>query len=144
MNFPARKADPDTELLSRAEAASHGAYCPYSKFAVGAAVRTRSGAIYTGCNVENISYSITTCAERNALAAAIVAEGPRAEIARIAIFARNDTTHAPCPPCGACRQAIAENAPAAEVIFYGPGLQLERKTPADLLPGAFAFESKCD
>lgn len=128
------------DLMSSAERASAHASAKYSGFTVGAAVRTRQGHVYLGCNVENVSYSITTCAERNALAAAIVAEGPQVDIVEIAIAARNKGEPAPCAPCGACRQAIAENAPKADVIYCGAGMKLKRHTPAELLPGAFDFE----
>ena len=90
-------------LLTRAIAARTAAYAPYSHFAVGAALETRSGNVFTGCNVENLSFGLTCCAERNAVFAAIVA-GER-EFVRIVIVADSQE---PVTPCGACRQVLAE------------------------------------
>ena len=91
------------ELLEKAKEASKNAYAPYSNFPVGACVLTESGKIYVGCNIENASYGLTTCAERNAIANAIV-KGERS-ITAIAIYAKNMDN---CLPCGACRQVIFE------------------------------------
>jgi cytidine deaminase len=95
------------ELLTRARAAAEKAYAPYSQFPVGAAVLTADGAIYAGCNVENASYGLTTCAERTAVGAA-VSDGQR-EIVAVAVAAPRQpgTT-----PCGACRQVLNEFRPA--------------------------------
>src|SRR3954467_6849884 len=90
-------------LLDAAKAASKRSYCPYSKFRVGAAVLGGSGAIHSGCNVENASYGLTICAERAALARAI-AEG-ETEIRAVAIYT---PTSKPTGPCGACRQVLNE------------------------------------
>ncbi|MBI3735647.1 cytidine deaminase [Candidatus Sumerlaeota bacterium] len=89
-------------LAARAKEASANAYAPYSKFKVGAAVAA-GGRIYTGCNVENASFGLTMCAERNAVAAAIAAG--ETTIEAIAIYTDTDD---PTPPCGACRQVLAE------------------------------------
>lgn len=94
-------------LLAAAREARAQAYAPYSRFAVGAALRSRSGRIFTGCNVENLSFGLTSCAERNAIFAAVAA-GER-ELEAIAIVA--DSRH-PVSPCGACRQVMAEFAPS--------------------------------
>ena len=91
----------DQELISQAAQAREHAYAPYSRYAVGAALLTRSGRVYTGCNVENASYSLTLCAERVALFKA-VSEGER-EFQAIAIVTSNGGS-----PCGACRQVLAE------------------------------------
>lgn len=94
----------DTEkLIAAAKKAREFSYSPYSKFKVGAAVLTKDGKIYGGCNVENASYGITNCAERTAIFKAI-SEGER-ELVALAIVA---DTKRPIPPCGACRQVIAE------------------------------------
>lgn len=93
----------DAELIEVAKKYREHAYTPYSKFQVGAAVLTKSGHVYGGCNIENASYPVTNCAERTAIFKA-VSEGER-EFAAIAIVA--DTT-GPCAPCGMCRQAISE------------------------------------
>ena len=90
-------------LLSMARQARENAYAPYSKFAVGAALQTKGGRVFCGCNVENLSFGLSCCAERNAVFAA-VAEGER-EFDAIAIVADSKE---PVTPCGACRQVLAE------------------------------------
>ena len=98
------------KLLNLAIEARTAAYAPYSRFAVGAALETLSGKMFTGCNVENLSFGLTCCAERNAVFAAIAA-GER-EFARIVIVADSQE---PVTPCGACRQVLAEFANDLEV-----------------------------
>lgn len=93
----------DQELFEAAKKARENAYIPYSHFAVGAAVRTADGRIFTGCNIENASYGLTVCAERNAIFAA-VKEGVR-EFQALCVTA---ATPEPVSPCGACRQVMAE------------------------------------
>ena len=90
-------------LIEQAKKASEKSYSPYSKFAVGAAVITMNGKIYTGCNIENASYGMTICAERCAIWKAI-SEGEK-EIKAVAIFSPNTNN---CHPCGACRQVMLE------------------------------------
>ncbi|ADL12164.1 cytidine deaminase [Acetohalobium arabaticum] len=92
------------KLIKAAINARKNAYVPYSEFAVGAAVLTEEGKIYGGCNIENISYSMTNCAERTAIFKAVSNEEDT-KIRAIAIVA--DTKH-PCVPCGACRQVMIE------------------------------------
>ena len=126
-------ADP-TALLNAARAAAAQAYCPYSNFHVGAAVLA-DGKIFAGCNVENASYGLTICAERNAIFAA-VASGVR-RIQAIALACVDATADAPAAsrmPCGACRQVIAEFA-TADMPVYVDGVGA--LTVADLLPHAF-------
>lgn len=125
--------NPQTLLTAAREAAAH-AYCPYSNFHVGAAVLA-DGNIFPGCNVENASYGLTICAERNAIFAA-VASGAR-RIQAIALACVDATEDAPASlrmPCGACRQVIAEfAAPETPVHIDSVGTL----TVADLLPSAF-------
>jgi cytidine deaminase len=128
------------ELLERARQARENAYAPYSGFAVGAALLGADGRVYAGCNVENASYSVTCCAERAALFAA-VAQGARA-FAAIAIAGgpAGQAADEPCPPCGVCRQALAEfcDPEALRVYLAAPGGGVEETTLAALLPRAFA------
>jgi cytidine deaminase len=130
----------DEKLIRAAGDVASNAYAPYSRFSVGAAVRTRSGAIYVGCNVENVSYPVGVCAERNAIAAAVAAEGAGMEIETVALVARHAGQEAACSPCGACRQAIGEFASAATSVLYrGPDLAFRYDPIGALLPGAFSF-----
>lgn len=98
-------------LIQRARDVRTRAFAPYSKFAVGAALLDSEGSIHTGCNVENISYGLTLCAERGAVMAAIAA-GRRSFVA-LAIVADSDI---PLSPCGACRQFLAEFAPDLPIV----------------------------
>jgi cytidine deaminase len=109
-----------TGLIQRASEARLKAYAPYSRFAVGAAVQCRSGAIYVGANIENISYGLTACAERIAIGSAVAA-GER-EFFAIAVVA--DTIE-PIVPCGACRQFLAEFAP--DLIIVSATLRGDQK-----------------
>ncbi|WP_425099529.1 cytidine deaminase [Tropicibacter sp. S64] len=120
-------------LSDAARAVRENAYVPYSKFKVGAAVRTPSGAIHAGCNVENAAYPEGTCAEAGAIAA-MVAAG-ETEIAEVYVIADSPT---PVSPCGGCRQKIAEFADGAVKVTLATtdGDEFET-TVADLLPGAF-------
>lgn len=120
-------------LVAEAKAAQAYAYVPYSHFAVGAALLARSGVVYTGCNVENASYGLTICAERNAVVHA-VACGDRAFEA-VAVVTENGVT-----PCGACRQVLAEFGPDMLVIVAdGAGNQRFYRL-SELLPDAFVPE----
>ena len=119
-------------LIDAARSASAHAYCPYSRFRVGAAVLTGDGRIVPGCNVENASYGLTICAERNAVFRA-VAGGPT-EILAVAIYT---PTPVPSAPCGACRQVLNEFGPSALVLSACDGPDLLRRPLSDLLPDAF-------
>lgn len=123
-------------LVAAARAARAHAYCPYSQFAVGAAVLTQSGQTFPGCNVENAAYPATICAERTALASAYAA-GAR-EITALAVIA---DTPGPVSPCGMCRQVIAELAPDCVVILANVRGDIQITSPAALLPGAFGSDS---
>ncbi|HWG20859.1 MAG TPA: cytidine deaminase [Terracidiphilus sp.] len=108
--------DPALEMLvQQARQAAQQSYSPYSRFKVGAAVQLSSGAIVAGANVENVSYGLTICAERSAVVRAIAEYGPSIRIRAVAVANLND---APSPPCGACRQFLAEFIePGATVVF---------------------------
>lgn len=128
------------QLTLQAQAAAHRAYAPYSRFYVGAAILLETGQIVTGCNVENASYRLTSCAEQVAIGAAVAQLGPSIRIRAVAVHNLNDTA---CQPCGACRQTIAEFAPADAVILF-PGAHGETSTctMAELLPAAFKLETE--
>src|SRR5262245_39482961 len=124
----------DQSLIEAARSVATHAYARYSDFRVGAAVLTRTGNVYTGCNVENASFPVGTCAERNAIAAAVAEEGASVQFKQLVVVAFHRGQVRPCSPCGACRQAIWEFSPDAEVLFFGPSYQLQRVLAKDLLP----------
>jgi cytidine deaminase len=131
-------------LINRAKAVAAHAYAPYSRFAVGAAVELRNGQIFTSANMENASYGLTACAELGALQAAS-SRGALAKVRRIAIvggpIAR--TAHSkPTPPCGRCRQLIAEAASLGErdiEVWFADidGKHVQRRLISELLPDSF-------
>jgi cytidine deaminase len=128
----------DAELLAAARATRRHAHAPYSRFAVGAAVRDERGRVHVGCNVENASYGLTTCAERNAVAAAVAA-GARA-VRAVAVVT---PTRPPGSPCGACRQVLAELGDArTRVLLAGPSGAAEATTLGRLLPRAFSLRAR--
>jgi cytidine deaminase len=130
-------AEPDLSRL--AEGVLENAYAPYSRFKVGVAIRTQGGGVFPGCNVENVSFPVGICAERAAIAAAVAAEGPSMRVATLVLTARNAGEPAPCTPCGACRQALAEFGADAKV--YHRGAQGWRcDGVGDLLPFSFVFK----
>jgi cytidine deaminase len=124
------------ELIKQAKAASEKAYAPYSKFKVGAALLVKSGKTYLGCNVENASYSLTSCAERNAVFQA-VADGEKDFLA-IAIYAESELAF---PPCGACRQVLAEFASDLPILFANK-TELKETSLATLLPQRFSLPNE--
>ncbi|NNE19802.1 MAG: cytidine deaminase [Myxococcales bacterium] len=118
--------------LKRAAGEARGnAYAPYSSFAVGAAVLSESGRVFTGCNVENASYGATICAERAALSAAVTA-GERELVALVIVSGAKSAI----PPCGICRQSLAEHGPALAIRSYAGEAQSDYELSA-LLPEAF-------
>lgn len=120
-------------LLDAARAVRERAYAPYSKFKVGAAVRGASGTIYHGCNVENVAFPEGTCAEAGAIAL-MIASGETALI-EVAVIA---DAPAPCPPCGGCRQKLAEfGGPDTPVLLATTDGQQMATTIGALLPGQF-------
>lgn len=131
-------ADPplDDALADAALAARTQAYAPYSRFAVGAALRTDAGAIHSGCNVENAAYPEGTCAEAGAIAAMVLAGGRR--IAELVVAGAGL-----CTPCGGCRQKLREFGTAATHVRVvdSAGTVLLRTTLAELLPHSFGPET---
>ncbi len=125
---------PWDDLFAAAAAARGRAHAPYSKFTVGAAVLVEGGEVFAGCNVENSSYGLALCAERNAIGQAVAKLGKQKVLA-CAIVAPSSE---PCPPCGMCRQVLAEFAEgSAEVRSRTPAGVEARYTLAELLPHAF-------
>jgi len=123
------------ELKAEAHRAMERAYAPYSGFRVGAAVETTEGRIHGGCNVENASFSVTICAERVAIGAAVTAGGRH--LRRVYICS---TSSDPVPPCGMCRQALAEFGADLEVVSEGAEGRIRAWTLGDLLPEQFRLE----
>jgi cytidine deaminase len=119
-------------LRDVAEEAREHAYAPYSGFRVGAALRADDGRVFAGANVENAAYGLGNCAERAAVAAAITA-GARTFDA-LALVSDGE---APAPPCGACRQVLAEFAPQLRVTSYGQNGEVAEWTVDELLPHRF-------
>ena len=122
-------------LIQTATQAMDNAYAPYSQFKVGAAVLTSTGEIFAGCNVENASYGLSMCAERNAIANAIISEGKDTIIKAIAV---TNSQNVSCSPCGACRQVIWEFGQDAQVIFQA-SQGWQTSTIKDLLPEGFTL-----
>lgn len=122
--------------MEAAKAVREHAYAPYSRFRVGAAVLAEDGRVFVGCNVENSSFGLTVCAERHAVAAAVAA-GARP----VAVAVVGDTDH--LPPCGACRQVLAEFAAEMPVVLGTPdGSSWHVTSLAELLPNQFRFPSE--
>lgn len=120
------------KLINAAAAAREKAYAPYSNFRVGAAVLTKEGRYYTGCNVENVSYGLSCCAERVAIFKA-VSDGER----NFEAVAVTSGTEDYCAPCGACRQVLAEFGVKIKVFMANCHGEYIEKTVAELLPEAF-------
>ncbi|MCX7766042.1 MAG: cytidine deaminase [Candidatus Sumerlaeia bacterium] len=123
------------KLISAAREARENAYAPYSNFKVGAALLTESGKIFCGCNVENASYGLTTCAERNAVGNAILAGERRFKA--IAIMMDDEP---PSTPCGACRQVLAEFAQELHIISVNTAGHRLDFFLSDLIPHLFELK----
>ena len=134
----ARRPSGDDALVEAARAARDRAYAPYSRYHVGAAVRADNGKIYRGANVENASYGLSVCAERNAVAAAVAAGA--AAVRAVAVVT---PTRPPGSPCGACRQVLAElGAPRTRVLLASPTGSPQSTTLGKLLPRAFSLRAR--
>jgi len=123
-------------VMEAARDASEKAYAPYSNFRVGAAILAGDGTIHAGCNVENASYGLAICAERNAAAAMVLAKPEDREIELVAIFSPDAS---PCFPCGACRQVLREFG-CREVVVEEPS-GLRRYPFREILPHSFGPEA---
>ncbi len=125
------------ELIAMARLARERAYAPYSGFLVGAALEAEDGRVFTGCNIENASFSLTCCAERVAVFKA-VSEGVK-EIKAIAVVGgrAEEGADAPCYPCGACRQVLAEFCASDTAVYFADGSVM---TVGELLPKGFGLK----
>jgi cytidine deaminase len=132
------------KLIELARDALSKAYSPYSRVSVGAALVAASGKIYTGCNVENVSFGLTNCAERTAVFKGVSEEGESFKIAAIAIVANRDGARFSISPCGACRQVLLEFAQSSGSLcfFLNSDDVLVTKSLTELLPDAFILPTK--
>ncbi len=124
-------------MIKTSEQMCYQAYAPYSNFFVGATILTDAGKTYAGCNVENVSYSLTICAERNAIFNAVATEGSKMKIKAVAVSSNSST----CSPCGACRQVIAEFCDEDSIVIYKNDGEYIEKIVSDLLPNNFRFSN---
>jgi len=131
--------DDDRAILEAAIEAQKAAYCPFSKYPVGSTVRTEDGTLFSGCNVENASFSLTCCAERVAVFKA-VSEGHK-RITACAIVTKEEE---PAPPCGACRQVLWEFGRDMRVVLGNAEGQVRIMSLGELLPGGFTPEQVLD
>ncbi len=127
------------DLLEMARKAAEQSYSPYSGFKVGAALRLTNGKIVTGTNVENVSYGLTICAERAALVRAVSEFGPDIRIEAVAVANLND---AASPPCGACRQMLAEFAVHDAPVFFPVADGMRTMSFEQVLPLGFDMRLK--
>ena len=127
----------DKKLMQMAQEARKNSYSPYSHFRVGAALLTSGGKVYTGCNVENASFSATNCAERTAIFKA-VSEGERDFVALAIVGGREGETAPFCAPCGVCRQVISEFCSKDFKIILGNEESFKAYTLDELLPLSFS------
>ncbi len=122
------------KLIGLAKEAQKKSYTPYSKFPIGAALITDEDEIYTGCNIENISYGLTNCGERTAIFKMVSEKGPKGKIKAIAVTSKADIA---CAPCGACRQVIQEFSTPDTVVIYKGHHDYVVVPMSQHLPGAF-------
>ena len=135
-NPQGKPAIDEQALLSSAMHAAKHAYAPYSRFTVGAAVLLEDGRVFLGCNVENVSYGLTNCAERTAIFAAVAASTGKPHLRAVAVV---NGSGKECSPCGACRQVMAEFSTADTVVIYKFAGGTKRTTMRELLPDGFEF-----
>jgi cytidine deaminase len=128
---------PAETLLQRARGVAERAYAPYSNFKVGAALLTSDGSVVLGCNVENASYGMSICAERSAVVS-MIAMGHLDPVAIAVVGGRSGT---PCPPCGACRQVLAEFNPDMLVVLESPNRIIVMNVN-ELLPLSFSLTER--
>lgn len=134
--------DDRESLVAQARAAARQAHAPYSGIRVGAAIRSASGAVYSGTNVENAAYPVGNCAEASAIAAGVAAEGGALRIVETAVWASDREGRViAASPCGACRQRLREFAAGAGVAVHFPWQDGELRTATleELLPYAFTL-----
>ena len=124
----------DDELVKIALKAREKAYVPYSHFKVGAALETKDGRIYEGCNIENASYGLTNCAERTAFFAALAAGCRPGDFVKLAVVGQTEDV---ISPCGACRQVISELGADCEIVLANLEGKMLKTNIQNLLPGAF-------
>lgn len=122
-------------LRCAAAVVAENAYVPYSGFRIGAALLFDDGGVTTGCNVENVSYGLTICAERTALFRAVAEHGSARKIVAVLVTNLNN---APSPPCGACRQVLSEFVAPDAVVYFYDGREMLAKPFKELLPYAFS------
>ena len=133
----------DRELMLAAMQAREQAYAPYSGYRVGAALMTKDGAIYTGCNIENASFTPTNCAERTAVFKA-VSEGERSFCTIAIVGGKGETLDPICAPCGVCRQVLSEFCDSDFRIVLGTPERMEIYTLEALLPLNFRLKKESD
>lgn len=126
----------DYELIKIAVKAREMSYSPYSNFKVGAALLSKSGKVYTGCNVENAAYTPTNCAERTAVFKA-VSEGEREFLAIAIVGGKGDVLNDLCAPCGVCRQVLCEFCDGDFRIVLGTPENIKTVTLSNILPYSF-------
>lgn len=127
------------ELIGNAMAAMKNAYAPYSGFTVGAALLSGSGKVYQGCNVENASYGVTTCAERVAFCNG-VSQGEKEFRAIAIVGGKGGRVEKYCPPCGICRQMMSEFCADDFSIYLYNGVEIKTYTLAEILPANFSLD----
>jgi cytidine deaminase len=125
-----------TKRVEAAREAAERAYAPYSKFKVGAAIELNNGDIITGCNVENVSYGLSNCAERTAIYRAIAEGIDLSNVKAITIYTPTEQLHS---PCGACRQVMAEFFSADTQVSSANRHDIKHWTVGSLLPESFSF-----